>query len=618
VVPWLVVAVLPLLPAVAGCTPEPPATADRIVLVHGLGRTSTSMTVLRSRLQGAGYRVLSFGYPSRSEPMEALVDRLADSVRVWRAGDPAGLHFVTHSMGGVLVRSYLAEQPEPFPGRVVMLSPPSQGSEIVDALADSPLLTSLLGPAGARLGTDSAGIAGELAPVDFSLGIITGDRSFNPLGSWLIPGPDDGKVGVSRAWVEGAEGFLVLPGTHTFIMNRRDVAEEVLHFIRHGTFVDDGPDPARVVENQAPRWGPAEVWRVGPEARLSLGVLDGGEAYQLVSIAAAARQSDGDLVVADAGARTVRLYGPDGAHRRMLGGPGRGPGEFQNPQQIRIGAGDSILVWDDAAYRLTRFGPDGELAGVQTVSREAIARSVEPPLYPGRAWMLSGGELLVRLVEKSKEMPTTGRFRPRSGVLRVSDDGSAARLLMAFGGAEQVMVEAPWGPSPVVPPFARDTHIAVHPTEARACVGEGDGPSVVCFAADGRRTESRWPAEALAVRRGAAEVARWRAATADLYRQKLDDDDLRRLLAAVPVPDVRPPYSALRLDAEGHLWVRRGPTEDGEGIEHLVFDSGGVLLGRVSMPPIRVLEIGADYVLGVSEDALEVEYIRLYPLTKPS
>ena len=71
----------------------------------------------------------------------------------------------------------------------------------------------------------------------FALGIVTGDRSISPLGSWLIPGPDDGKVGVDRARVEGATDFMVVPATHTFIMNRRDVAEEVVHFLRNGRFL---------------------------------------------------------------------------------------------------------------------------------------------------------------------------------------------------------------------------------------------------------------------------------------------------------------------------------------------------------------------------------------------
>jgi len=146
------------------------------------------------------------------------------------------VHFVTHSMGGVLLRSYLSQRPEAHRGRVVMLSPPSQGSEIIDAFSDSDLLRSMLGPAALLLGTDSAGIANQLEPVRFSLGVITGNRSLDPVGSWLIPGPDDGKVSVDRAAVEGAVDFMVLPATHTFIMNRSDVAEEVVHFLRRGRF----------------------------------------------------------------------------------------------------------------------------------------------------------------------------------------------------------------------------------------------------------------------------------------------------------------------------------------------------------------------------------------------
>ena len=212
-----------------------PEGAPTVILAHGLGRTPASMAILANRLAEAGFRVVRFGYPSRTEPIEALVERLSDAVVECCGDDPGAVHFVTHSMGGVVVRSYLSGRPGPHQGRVVMLSPPNQGSEIVDAFADSDLLRSFLGPAGARLGTRPDGIASQLPPVRFGLGIITGSRSMNPIGSWLIPGPDDGTVGVDRAKVEGAS-FLVLPATHTFIMNRRDVAEEVVHFLRHGRF----------------------------------------------------------------------------------------------------------------------------------------------------------------------------------------------------------------------------------------------------------------------------------------------------------------------------------------------------------------------------------------------
>ena len=234
---FLPLCLLGILFAAGGCAPTPsdPAGAPHVIVVHGLGRTSASMVVLATRLEHAGFDVVRFDYPSRSEPMEALVDLLGEAVSACCGDEGRTTHFVTHSMGGVLVRSYLAQQPEPHRGRVVMLSPPSQGSEIVDAFGESPMLRSLLGPAGSMLGTGPAALAHRLGPVRFRLGIITGDRSLNPIASWIIPGPDDGKVAVARARLDGAS-FLVLPATHTFIMNRGDVAAEIVHFLHHGRF----------------------------------------------------------------------------------------------------------------------------------------------------------------------------------------------------------------------------------------------------------------------------------------------------------------------------------------------------------------------------------------------
>ena len=237
---WLVLAICGIS-TLSGCASAPPAGAEAVIVLHGLGRTPASMAILGTRLESDGFRVVRIGYPSTSETLDALVDHLEAEVERCCAAEAETVHFVTHSMGGVLVRAYLAQQPRPHSGRVVMLSPPSQGSEIVDAFAESPLLRSFLGPAGSRLGTDGAGIASQLPPIRFSLGIITGDRSMNPLGSWLIPGPDDGKVGVDRAKLDGAADFIVLPATHTFIMNRSDVAEEAAYFLRRGRFRHGAP-----------------------------------------------------------------------------------------------------------------------------------------------------------------------------------------------------------------------------------------------------------------------------------------------------------------------------------------------------------------------------------------
>ena len=192
------------------------------------------MGLLAWRLRLTGYRVLNPRYPSTREPLENLVARLA--VIVSRLD--GRIHFVGHSLGGIIVRAYLDQLGQPFDGRVVMLSPPNQGSEIVDAFQKSPLLTRLLGPVGARLGTDPESIPSSLGPAHFEVGIITGTRSVNPIGSFIIPGQHDGSVSVERAQLEGAADFKVIGGTHTFLMNRKDVARDVIRFLQEGRFGD--------------------------------------------------------------------------------------------------------------------------------------------------------------------------------------------------------------------------------------------------------------------------------------------------------------------------------------------------------------------------------------------
>ncbi|NIM49279.1 MAG: hypothetical protein GTN78_19870 [Gemmatimonadales bacterium] len=384
--------------------------------------------------------------------------------------------------------------------------------------------------------------------------------------------------------------------------------------------VSDSADVTIVVSHEA-QWRAGEAWTVPAQARQIIGVLDGDEAYQFFDVSAVARQADGDLVVADARARTVRLYGPDGTLKRMLGSAGSGPGEFQRPTQILVQAADSILVWDDQAYRVSKFDSVGNYVGVHTFSREGIAKAAVPPLYPGSAMLLSSGELLVRLIEKvGKGTPTTSRFRQRSGALRVSSDLSVIDTVMFFGDVEHVLVDAPWGPQRVVPALAKNTSIAVQPNEPRVCIGDQEEPEVLCVAQDGSARALRWRGEPIAVGGSEQEVVAWREATLELYRQKLSPDDARRLVAQVPVPDVRPEYSELVLDREGNLWVERGPTRRGgfEATEYRVFDRTGKLLGSMQLPPIRILEIGKDYVIGIYEDELEVQYLQIFDIVKPT
>jgi pimeloyl-ACP methyl ester carboxylesterase len=227
---------------VAGaCGGRAPTTrADTVVLLHGLARSDLSMARMERRLAEQGYRVVNVEYPSTRHSIEHLAEEELDSALAACCAQAEGrVHFVTHSMGGIVLRYYLANHELANLGRVVMLSPPNQGSELADWVAESPILQRILGPSLEELRTDSASVPNELGPVDFELGIITGNRTNNPLYSRLIPGEDDGKVAVERAKVGGMADFLVVHHTHTYIMMSDEVIEQTINFLEEGAFRRD-------------------------------------------------------------------------------------------------------------------------------------------------------------------------------------------------------------------------------------------------------------------------------------------------------------------------------------------------------------------------------------------
>ncbi len=218
--------------------PQALASGDYVILLHGLARSDRSMRKLEKHLTDHGYRVINVDYPSTQYPIEYLAENaLSEVIASCNPGPETKIHFVTHSMGGIIVRYFLKHYGMPNLGRVVMLSPPNQGSELVDHLKDSTVFKKRNGPAGQQLGTDADSLPLRLGPVDFELGVITGDRSFNPVSSMILPGPDDGVVSVARARVKGMSDFIVMPNTHTFIMKSKSVIRQVLHFLEHGEFV---------------------------------------------------------------------------------------------------------------------------------------------------------------------------------------------------------------------------------------------------------------------------------------------------------------------------------------------------------------------------------------------
>lgn len=208
---------------------------DCVVLLHGLARTAGAMKTLESRLLDEGYSVVNIGYPSRDHNIEYLAgNELPKSLSL--CGKANKIHFVTHSMGGIILRQYLSQHELPELGRVVMLGPPNQGSEVVDKLANAPGFKWLNGPAGLQLGTSEESIPNKLGAVNFDLGVIAGNWSINWGLSMLIPGEDDGKVSVERSKIEGMNHHLVMPVTHPFMMKNKKVINQVVNYLREGSF----------------------------------------------------------------------------------------------------------------------------------------------------------------------------------------------------------------------------------------------------------------------------------------------------------------------------------------------------------------------------------------------
>ncbi|MCZ6507929.1 MAG: alpha/beta hydrolase [Acidobacteria bacterium] len=207
-----------------------------VVLLHGLARGPWSLALLARRLDRAGFEVHNLSYPFRPHSLEQALEPIERQLAERGLVDAERLGWATYSLGGLLARAYLAAQRTEARDRLVMMAPPNQGTEIVDAIGHTRLFRLMFGELASSLGTRRDSLPRRLAIPTAEIGVIAGRRWINPLGRWLLRSEHDGTVTVESTRITGMADHLVVPHSHTLLMNSTMVASEVAHFLRHGRF----------------------------------------------------------------------------------------------------------------------------------------------------------------------------------------------------------------------------------------------------------------------------------------------------------------------------------------------------------------------------------------------
>jgi pimeloyl-ACP methyl ester carboxylesterase len=192
---------------------------------------------MQAALEASGYATLNLDYASRRKALEGLAEDIHPSIQRFAEGVDGTVHFVCHSMGGLLARVYIARYRPERLGRVVMLGTPNNGSEIADRLRHFRPYRAFFGPAGQQLGTlrDDA-LNALFPPVDYPVGVIAGNRSIYPIASTFLPKPHDGRVSVENTKLDGMADHIVVRTSHPWLVRNSIAIEQTIAFLKDGKF----------------------------------------------------------------------------------------------------------------------------------------------------------------------------------------------------------------------------------------------------------------------------------------------------------------------------------------------------------------------------------------------
>jgi len=213
-------------------------TQDGVVLLHGISRTARSFRKIQAALEGSGFATLNQDYASRRKALEALAEDIHPAIQQFADGIDGSVHFVCHSMGGLLARVYIARYRPIRLGRVVMLGTPNSGSEIADRLRHFRAYRAFFGPAGQQLGTQrNEAVNALFPPVDYPVGIISGNRSIDPVAGTMLPKPHDGRVSVANTRLDGMTDHVVVAASHPWLVRNSVAIGQTIAFLQGGKFI---------------------------------------------------------------------------------------------------------------------------------------------------------------------------------------------------------------------------------------------------------------------------------------------------------------------------------------------------------------------------------------------
>lgn len=213
---------------------EAAGNKEIIVLLHGLGRSNTSMWLLASRLEDVGFHVQRVGYSSLHQSPDEILKDVSLQINQCCRNHTQSVHFVGHSLGGLMVRAYLQDNKVDKLGRVVLLGTPNKGTEVVDHFSDG-WLRNILGPTAKALGTDKNSFPNSLEAPYYPVGIIAGELK-STINDMVIPGRDDGIVSVEATKIDEMTDFIILETGHSMMRYDSEVADQTIEFIKNGAF----------------------------------------------------------------------------------------------------------------------------------------------------------------------------------------------------------------------------------------------------------------------------------------------------------------------------------------------------------------------------------------------